>query len=394
MALHKKQIEFITSVFNRINILEGSVRSGKTHVLSYLAMFLAEEFSGYKGAIVAKTLETLRENILDPLVAIAPDAIRYMDSGRRINIGGHKVRGVGANDESSKNKIQGDTLAWAIGDEVTLWPESFFKMLLSRLSVPNAKLFCSCNPDSPFHWLKRDFIDTAIAKVFHFDIYDNPALPADYISALEKEYTGVWKQRYINGLWVLAEGLIYDMINDSHFADLSGKKYQHYIAGIDYGTNNPCVFLLIGYNSDTDIGIVKEYYYDSNAVGKQKTDSQYKDDLIQFTDDIRPEIVYIDPSAASFKLELRRAGYNVKEASNDVLPGIRTVSKKFARNEITIDIANVNLKKELQTYAWDPNAQKRGEDKPLKTSDHSPDALRYAIFSQFREKVQGKAWRL
>jgi PBSX family phage terminase large subunit len=384
MALHRKQIEFLQSDYSRINILEGSVRSGKTFVLGFLSMFLADEFGKHKGAIIAKTLETLRENILDPLVALCPDAISYKDSGRRINIGGHKVRGVGANDESSRNKIQGDTLGWAIGDEVTLWPESFFKMLLSRLSVPNAKLFVSCNPDSPFHWLKRDYIDAGIAKTFHFDIHDNESLPPEYISALEKEYTGVWKQRYIFGQWVLAEGLIYDMVNDSHFVDLSGKKYQHYIAGIDYGTNNPCVFLLLGYNSDTDIGVVKEYYYDSNAVGRQKTDTQYKDDFIKFTSEIRPEITYIDPSAASFKLELIRAGFNVTDAINDVLPGIMTVSKKFAANHISIHNALVNLRKELHTYSWDPNAQKRGEDKPLKTNDHCPDALRYPVFSKFR----------
>ena len=114
---------------------------------------------------------------------------------------------VGANDERSQDKIRGMTCAGAYCDEISLYPESFFKMLLSRLSVRGSKVFATTNPDSPYHWLKVDYLDNKELdiKIFHFTLDDNPNLDPEYVKQISKEYTGLWYKRFILGLSLLKQ---------------------------------------------------------------------------------------------------------------------------------------------------------------------------------------------
>lgn len=394
MRISRKQAQFLKARHSRINILEGAVRSGKTHVLFIKTNHLVHYGPEGKGAIIAKTLETLRENILDPMKAMLGASMNYSDAGRRIDIAGQRIRGVGANDEKSAGKIQGDTLAWAVGDEVTLWPESFFKMLLTRLSVPGASFFGSCNPDSPFHWLKTGFIDRQgkiDLSVFHFGIDDNPFLDGDYVENLKRECTGLWRERFIDGRWVLAEGTVYDMFDASrHVRKATGAGKR--IVGVDYGTNNPTVFADCRVDGER-MEVVREYYHDSVKEGRQKTDSEYADDMADFIGEDFPSVIYVDPSAASFQLELKRRlakrGVKIADAKNDVLPGIRHVSRMLSEDRLTVDPSCVNAQQEFGSYVWDSKAQQRGEDRPMKSNDHAMDAIRYAAYSE----LGGKRYR-
>lgn len=387
-GLNQRQIEFLlTPEFGRFTLCCGSVRSGKTYGLYFLILYLANTMPG-KGVLVAKTLETLRENVLDPLKSIAPDSVSYKDSGRQILISGHEVRGVGCNDEQSKNKIHGGTLWWAVGDEVALWPKTFLQMLLTRLSTPGAKLYGSCNPEGTQHWLKKEYIDKGLVQYHHFKLSDNPTLPPEYVAALERENTGVYYERYILGKWVDAEGQIYNIPEELFDPECSKRKYRRYIVGMDYGTTNPMVFLLIGYNTPQDIAVVKEYYYDSNATGQQltKTDTQYADDYEAWAKEagVHIDAIYLDPSAASFRAELYCRRLPVIQADNDVENGIKYVMGLFGNRYLRISPECVNTCREHKGYAWDPEAQARGEDKPLKADDHSPDALRYGAYTGIR----------
>ena len=161
---------------------------------------------------------------------------------------GRKVYFEGVNDIRAENKIRGLTLDGAYCDELTLFSEDFFAMLLSRLSRPGAKLFATTNPDSPYHWLKVNYIDAAekrgLSLLFlNFLLEDNTTLDAEYVENLKKEYTGVFYDRFILGRWVVAEGLIYSMFNPSvHVKNLSGMKFDQYYISVDYGTQNPTVF--------------------------------------------------------------------------------------------------------------------------------------------------------
>ena len=121
-------------------------------------------------------------------------------------------------------------------------------MLLSRLSVDNAKLIGTTNPDSPYHWFKQQYIDQEEIldlKKWDFVLEDNPALSPTFVEALKKEYQGVWYQRFIEGKWVLAEGIIFDFFNvEEHTLIHHPGEYPEYIVGIDYGTTNPTAFYL------------------------------------------------------------------------------------------------------------------------------------------------------
>ena len=164
---------------------------------------------------------------------------------------GREVYVVGANDERAEAKrIRGATFAGALVDEATIVPESFFRMLLSRLSVDGAKLFATTNPDSPYHWLKTQFIDREAEldlKVFKFNLEDNPSLSQNYIKALKSEYQGLWYRRFINGEWVLAEGSVYDFFDQKIHCRREPPSYaKYYVAGVDYGTANPFAAVLSG----------------------------------------------------------------------------------------------------------------------------------------------------
>lgn len=391
-SLSRKQRISLKRSNSRINLWHGSVRSGKTFasVLRWLA-FCATAPEGPL-IMVGKTTRTLKQNILDPMKEMLGPSCFSVNYGRgEARIGRRSVYLASAHDEKSQDKIRGGTFAGAYGDELTLWPRSFYTMLLSRLSIPGAKGFFTTNPDNPFHFVKTDILDRLdeldVAD-FHFVLDDNESLDPVFVSELKKEYTGLFYKRFILGLWVLAEGSIYDMFDDAvHVVQPDRMPEIHSMDnlyfGIDYGTSNPCVFLLAGFRG-RDLYIYDEYYYDSRAKGKQKTDDEYVADFrdtfgnfATFHDKKTP--VIIDPSASSFITAMKGKGFKVVPGDNSVLDGIRNVSSMLSQNRIHISAKCENLIKEFQSYIWDAKAQSRGEDKPVKENDHGPDALRYLV---------------
>lgn len=389
MFSDKQLIAYQTSTA-RINILEGAVRSGKSLILLVRWLDFLREAPPGDLAICGRTERTLKRNVINPLIDLVGSAVHYSMAKGEMTLFGRTIHVIGANDERAEAKIRGSTFAGALIDEATLMPENFFKMLLSRLSVAGAKLFASTNPDSPYHWLKRDFIDRKDEldlKTIKFKIHDNPSLSKEYIDNLCREYTGLWKKRYIDGEWVLAEGAVYDFFDeDIHVIDHVPGQADYYVVGIDYGTTNPCTFSLIGFtrNSYPNMWLEKEYYFDSKKDLRQKSDYDYTVDLLKFIAGYNVKHIYIDPSAASFKQEIFRHGvYNVFDAKNDVLPGIRFVGQLMTNGTFKVCSNCVETIKEFSNYLWDIKASQRGEDKPLKQSDHCLDSIRYALYTHF-----------
>jgi PBSX family phage terminase large subunit len=396
LVLSAKQIEAYSESTARINIFEGAVRSGKSYIA--LRRQLQEWKNGPEGeyVIVGKSERTVLHNVIQPLQHMTNGIIRYNRGLGEFTIFGKKVYVVGANDERAEGKIRGSTFAGALVDEITIIPESFFRMLLSRLSVPKAKLFGTTNPDSPYHWLKENFIDRAAEldlKSFKFTLDDNPSLGADYVNSLKKEYQGLWYKRFIEGNWVLAEGAIFDFFDTSrHVVERPPTYAKYYLLGIDYGTTNPFAAVLLGYNDDhrPSLWAEKEYYWDSKAMGYQKTDSEYALDLQREFGAYNPRFWYLDPSAQSFEVELRRTKKPVMQAKNDVLDGIRFVGSLFTNGDLVICQSCKNLVKEIEGYVWDSKSIKLGEDKPLKVRDHAVDAFRYPLFTHYGSKTNLK----
>lgn len=390
MQLSPKQFQFLASSDARINIADGAVRSGKTFIfnirwLDYIA-------NGPTGTLmmVGKTIRTLENNVLmaSPgglFEMIGDGNYKYNRSTGELKIGNRKILCIGANDEKAEGKIRGLTLAGALCDEVTLYPQNFIMQLLARCSVANAQLFWNCNPDSPMHFIKQDFIDNpklaGKVKTFSFLMEDNPALDPDYVADLKLLYSGVWYKRMIQGLWVQAEGLIYDMFDPArHIVDQLPEKFDKYFITCDYGTQNPCVFLLFGVSGGKHY-LIKEYFYDGRASQRQKTDDEYADDFEAFAGDKKVTGIAVDPSAASFIAALRKRKFQIISAKNDVLDGIRTLSAYIGLDQFFVHKSCVNTIKEFSAYSWDLKASRNGEDKPLKENDHTQDGCRYYAFT-------------
>ena len=386
-----KQIDAILHSNRRINIWEGAVRSGKTY--SSIIRFVKELKCGPPGAamIVGVSRAALQRNILPEMCGMLGIPLPT-PKAEHISLLNRTVHLVGASDERAQSKIQGSTLASAYVDEATLIPEGFFKMLLSRLSVPGAKVFCTSNPDSPRHWLKAMIDNPELDLVsFKFRIEDNPSLHPDYVASLKREYQGLWYDRYIDGKWTRAEGLVYSFFDQSdHVIDLPPGPAEYSVVGVDYGTCNPTAFIMLSFSGKLypNIWVEKEYHWSSAKQGRQKTDSEYAQDMAQFCTGHNVRFIYVDPSAASLKLEFQRSGIRgVMDANNDVLNGISYVSNLLANGTLKIVARCKNLIDEMQSYRWDPAAAERGIDKPIKEFDHCADALRYGCMTHFLPKL-------
>jgi len=392
--LSEKQVRSYNESTKRINIWEGSVRSGKSFIS--ILRFIKELKDGPPGhaMVIGPTRDSIQRNFLAEFCSLLALPIPTPKS-TQMCIFDRTIHLVGASDERSQRRIQGSTLAMAYVDELTLIPQGFFKMLLSRLSVPGARLLGTTNPDSPFHWLKTEFLsnDTLDLASWKFRIEDNPSLDEQYITSLKNEYQGLWYKRYIEGDWVLAEGTVFEFFDEEkHTIDYPTKRGEYYIVGVDYGTTNPTAFVMIGYNRThfPNIWCEKEYYYDSKVHKRQKTDTEFAEDLKEFIKDYNVRSIYIDPSAASFRLELSRNGIDlVEEADNDVMNGIRFHSQLLANGTYKVSQNCRNTIREYATYVWDIKASERGEDKPVKANDHAMDATRYALFSHFGQDIDG-----
>lgn len=393
------------SEYNGI-IADGSIRAGKTvsMAISFVLWAMAS-YDRQNFAMCGKTVGSFRRNVwnwLRPVLHARGYEIQEFRTSNTIIVNNGRVTNYfyifGGRDESSQDLIQGMTLAGLYCDEVALMPESFVNQATGRCSVKRAKMWFNCNPESPMHWFLKNWIEKKDEKKMlhlHFTMDDNPSLSDIVRERYKTTYTGVFYQRFILGLWVMAQGAIYkdawsdELYFDKEQLDLIYKNprlYRRYIS-IDYGTVNPMAFLDIWDDGDT-VWVCREYYWNSRAEGgKEKDNSQYGDDLMEFIkfSDYAPTAVIVDPSAASFKIEMRNRGLRAKEtvdtinADNSVIEGIRNVNKLLTRRKIRIyKDACPNLIKEMQSYAWDEKAiQNGGKERPIKVNDHACDALRY-----------------
>lgn len=397
-------------------IADGSIRAGKTVAMAIsFILWAMDTFDGQNFAMCGKTVGSFRRNVWSWLKPVLQIRRYHIEESRTENLillsKGDKYNYFyifGGRDESSQGLIQGITLAGLFCDEVALMPESFVNQATGRCSVPGAKMWFNCNPDSPLHWFLKEWIQKAAQKKMlfvHFLMDDNPSLSEEVRERYRTMYTGVFFQRFIQGLWVMAQGAIYrDAWGDDLLFDDEKLRWiyqnahvmRRYIT-IDYGTVNPMVFLDV-WDDGSDIWVVDEYYWDSQADGNfEKDNSQYADDLLEFVHrcpvDMWPTSTIIDPSAASFKTELRNRGLRMKEtvetinADNAVIEGIRNMNTLLTRRRIHIHKRCVNTIKEHQSYAWDTKAlQQSGVEKPLKINDHSCDALRYFVSTVIRAR--------
>lgn len=397
MLLSPKQTEFCRKANRRWNFKGGATRSGKTYLdFKWILPIRIRERIGKDGLVVilGVTKSTIERNVLEPMRNIyGDDLVGSISSDNTVWLFGEKCYALGAEKVSQVSKIRGASIKYCYGDEVADWSEEVFELLKSRLDKEYSCFDGTFNPQYPGHWLKT-FLDSD-ADIFSqtYTIDDNPFLPESFKENLKKEYAGtVFYDRYILGRWQQAEGLVYPMFNaEKHLTKEQGGPGEYYIA-IDYGTINPTAMGLWRLHNGTAV-MEREYYHDSRETRQQKTDEEYYQDLEEFAGDLPIKRIIIDPSAASFKECIRRHGkFNIRDADNSVLDGIRFTGSLLTQGKIKIHESCVNHIREFGAYLWD---EKSTEDKVIKENDHGMDEMRYfcqTLRKKFKESTYQPLW--
>ena len=396
MSLTEKQAEYLQNCNHRWNVKTGATGSGKSFV--DMIVTIPKRILACRGegliVLMGNTRGTLERNILEPMRSIWPGCVGEIRSDNTAQIFGKKCYCLGADNKKHVVRIQGASMEYVYGDEVTTWNRDVFEMLKSRLRCEHSHFDGTCNPDNPGHWFKK-FLDSDADIYQQAYVIDDGVLPAYVVEELKKEYAGtIYYDRFILGLWAAATGIIYPMFQDALCAVPEGEPYK-YTLSLDYGTQNAFSAGLWGLykcgirNSESGIEKgahdvwwrMREYYYSGRDTGVQKTDEEYAQALDAFTEGIGDAYsklrVIVDPSAASFIALLRKRGkYKVVPADNSVADGIRETATCLQTGRIKVDPCCKNWVQEVQGYVWDETS---GEDKPVKVNDHAMDDTRYFV---------------
>lgn len=404
-----KQIKLLAFPYSKYDALvaDGAIRSGKTSIMTVSFVDWAmREFNNCHFGICGNTVGTAIKNIVEPYMVLSQTKQKYevkftRSINRMIVKKGSRTNTFyiyGGKDESSFKLIQGMTLAGILLDEVALMPRSFVEQALARCSVAGSKYWFNCNPDSPKHWFYQEWVLKASEKNaihIHFDLEDNPSLTESIIHRYKSMYSGVFYDRYIRGLWVVAEGLVYQNFSqEKHVIDFY-KKFPKipsnavFYVSCDYGITNPfacylwCIFDRVAY-------CIKEYYFDSRELNRRRTDEEHYNDIEKMLDGFNIEDFVIDPSANSFKETITRHGkFYIRNAKNDVLNGISNVTTLLDTEHIMIDQSCTHLIDEFGLYRWDDKAQ---DDCVIKEFDHALDSCRYMVQTVLREEFDWFNW--
>ena len=353
-------------------ICDGAVRSGKTLCMG-LSFFLWASacYSGARFGLCGKTIASLRRNVVTELLPkLQALGFSVRDTNEFYLFGGR--------DEGSAALIQGITFAGVLLDEVALMPRSFVEQACARCSVTGSRLWFNCNPEGPYHWFYTEWIGHAAERnclYLHFTMEDNPALSPDIRSRYARLYSGVFYRRFVLGQWVAAEGRVYDFFDAAKAPPPPEGPFNQWYISCDYGTVNPASFGLWGkqngvwYRTD-------EFYFDSRREGQQMTDAEYAEKLRKLAGGRAIREVIVDPSAASFIEVLRRNGWKVRKADNDVISGIRKTADALKEGRIVICDRCTDCLREMDLYVWDMEA---GGDRVVKKNDHAMDDMRYFV---------------
>ena len=405
MSLTKMQQEYLMNCDHRWNVKTGATGSGKSFI-DY-AVTIPKRILATKGegliVLFGNTQGTFTRNILEPMRDIwGVENVSGIKSNNKAVLFGKECYVLGADNKKHIARIQGSTIEYAYGDEITTWAEGVFQMLKSRLRCEHSHFDGTCNPDSPNHWFKT-FLDSDADIYEQNYVIDDGVLPAYVVEELKKEYAGtVYYERYILGKWALAEGLIYPMFQNALVDKLPDIPASQYAVSIDYGTMNAFAAILWSKRGDTWYG-EREYYYSGRDTGIQKTDMEYAQDLNEWISDVwewqleHPNYSYlagdtvskiqtiIDPSAASFIALLKKSEWaKVRQADNAVNDGIRETAVAMQTGKIKMLRALKNWQQEAGGYVWDDTAV---EERPVKVADHLMDATRYFVKTMHIAKI-------
>lgn len=408
-----KQLQYWNSCTHRWNIKTGATGSGKTFVDFFV---IPKRILACTGAglivLIGNTRGTLARNILDPMRALyGPDMVGSIRSDNTAELFGRKVYCLGADKVNQVQRIQGATIEYCYGDEVTTWSQEVFEMLKSRLRCPNSCFDGTCNPADPEHWFKKFLDSDADIYLQEYTIYDNPFLPKGFVDELCKEYAGtVYFDRFILGKWARAEGLVFRffaeheddyLCDDAEIFDDNGKlvrPFSKLTMGVDFGGNGSLTtFSLWGY-----LGNYHEFRVLEEA-GLPLTDNIDAQDICNawlafYRSCLKKygRIDWIFPDSASTTMinSLRSTaeanglpkGNIAGCRKNEVKDRPKTLSRLFGSGRLKVNRRCENTRKAFRSLVWDPKDPDRPEDKNLGNINDWYDANCYC-FLDFVEYI-------
>lgn len=413
--LSPKQLQYVKEANAKWNMAYGSVRCGKTVGTVFRFLIDCSACPDSKIYIVGHTFDTAYRNVVR-LIMESDEFSMFRPfcawTGKKLYFRDKIITVLGAKDEGAVGNFQGDTHSLTYCDEITLYPDSIIDMIDTRLSCTHSKAHATMNPTYPTHKVKT-WIDKAVDGdknyyQMHFTLDDNPYVSEDYKQRIRDSLSGVFYKRNYLGLWCLAEGAIFDFFDRNiHVYRKPPAAAEYYIASIDYGASNPFACLLIGVSTGRytqrgkKLWVEKEYYWDPRVTQRGKTNAEFCRDVVEFLQDYNVNALYIDPSAAAFKQDLRKCGIHPVDANNEVLDGIQMMISEMQKGNLVVLECCKNLIKEIETYVWDRKASEKGDDEPVKKNDHAVDALRYACathivstYDPYKHKKIAEDWRL
>lgn len=376
----------------------GSVRSGKTEIQQYCALKIIKHLPPGNIQFIGKTLGALERNLIVPMKLKFPGHIRYNRSTKRLHVFSRECWVEGATNEGAVERIQGESLVAAFGDEVVTWPEKFYEMLDTRLSDTGSVFMGSMNPGPPQHYIKKlidreDELGLALdgrkeLRPWRFILDENTFLDPSYIASLKKKYPKgtVLYRRFIEGLWVAAEGRVFPFFDEDPSAGFVVKSvpdhFAQYLVGLDYGISNPFAAQLWGFAGGIWY-ILKEFYHDSKIEQKQKTNAEYIEDLSRlcFWDgkNVVPNKILVPPEEPELQREIRQSKYQhlqaPRGADNAILPGVEDLTTLLSCGKLKVFEKCEKTVWGFNDLRWDEKKQQQGIDMFLKGGSGSPDHI-------------------
>lgn len=401
MQLSEKQKEFWNGANHRWNIKFGATRSGKTYIDYFMIPRRIRACGSGRIVLIGNTKNTIERNILEPMRDIyGSRLVGAIGSNNAVMLFGRKCHVLGADKVNQVTKLQGASISYCYGDEVTTWHEDVFTMLKSRLSEPDSVFDGTCNPEGPQHWMKK-FIDSD-ADIFAqgYTIDDNPFLEPTFVSNLKREYFGtVYYDRFILGRWVAAEGVIYRQFADNPelFMTDDDSDIRYAVCGVDFGGNiSANAFVCVGFSHDfTNITVLDEYY-EKRAI----TPSELEREFLAFVAKNKAKYPLYEARCDSAETTLingftaavvrARADIDIKKAvKGRITDRIRFVNRMMSEGRFKIMRRCEHLKEAMVEAVWDEKSIV--EDKRLddgKFNVDSLDAMEYALEPFMRDLTE------
>lgn len=391
----KLALAFTLKSENPVLLWPGSIRSGKTFACAYALFLYSMKYRNKRFILGGRTVASIYRNIrpyLEEAATIFGITVRTIQSKEVLLIGSNEFHCFGANTEKSQDAMQGMTAQGALLDEVALLPEGFVKQAIARCSESNAKVLMTMNKTSPFHWIKKEFVD----EDNNMYVIESDLKEAHWLTPVTKQMyksllTGHYGKRMLNNEWAAADGLCYanytKAICPNEFPDNLDPKYLSIDWGMS-GVTAALAFTPLPYKKNSSNTLVNRVRY--ACVSEYYVKGEYPVEKHAYSLRMKypnVSIVYVDPSAVPLRTALRHVGFNVVPARNDIIIGIAVTDAALARQLIILDPSKTpNLCLELENLVWDTNAQLKGEDKPVKGNDHAADCLRYFALKRFPPK--------